>query len=158
MSSRHHKKFQKSVQDPTPRYQHRSITVHLTPVVNHITNRKRQPRFNYQRAKWENFTSDLEEGAEDPLAILVGITVSTVGTVAVEVSYDQVHSVVGLKVLGPLEDPTPEGYESFQRLVWDIANKNIPRGCRKQYNPGLTDTSKEIYDRYIEACDTDPFA
>ena len=121
MPSRHHKKFQKSVQDPTPKYQHRSITVHLTPVVNHITNRKRQPRFNYRRAKWENFTSDVEEGAEDV-------------------------------------DPTPEGYESFQRLVWDIAKKKIPRGCRKQYNPGLTDTSKEIYDRYIEACDTDSFA
>ncbi|CAH1242641.1 Hypp6921 [Branchiostoma lanceolatum] len=55
-------------------------------------------------------------------------------------------------------DPTPESYDSFQRLVWKTAKKNIPRGCRKQYIPGLPVTSKEIYTRYINSYEVDPFA
>ena len=42
--------------------------------------------------------------------------------------------------------------------MWNVAKKSIPRGCRKQYIPGFTDTSKDIYNQYIKAYDTDPFA
>ena len=39
---------------------------------------------------------------------------------------------------------TASEYESFQSLVWRAAKKNIPRGCRKEYIPGLSDTSRTI--------------
>ncbi len=54
--------------------------------------------------------------------------------------------------------PDTLGYKNFQTLVWEVAKKNIPRGCRKTYIPGLTDQSKEMYQEYIQAYNDDPFA
>ncbi|GFR81085.1 RNA-directed DNA polymerase from mobile element jockey-like [Elysia marginata] len=42
--------------------------------------------------------------------------------------------------------------------VWEVARKNIPRGCRKQYIPCLNEESKQIYDLYIAAYNVDPFS
>ena len=52
----------------------------------------------------------------------------------------------------------PKKYEDFRKLVWEIAKKNIPRGCRKQYVPCLNDDSKEVYERYTKSYNTDPFS
>ena len=49
-------------------------------------------------------------------------------------------------------------YQEFQDLVWKISKANIPRGCRKQYIPGLTSESKDTYDDYINHFEQDPFS
>ena len=52
----------------------------------------------------------------------------------------------------------PKGYKDFQKLVWESAVQNIPRGCRKSYIPCLDEQSKKLYKEYTEAYDCDPFA
>ena len=54
--------------------------------------------------------------------------------------------------------PDPERYEDFQSLVIEAAKKNIPRGCRESYIPGLSDQNKEIYQEYTQAYKDDPFS
>ena len=54
--------------------------------------------------------------------------------------------------------PVPECYEEFQSMVWVCSKNNIPRGCRKEYIPGLTDESKQLYEDYKNAYNHDPFA
>ena len=54
--------------------------------------------------------------------------------------------------------PDPQQYENFQSLVWKAAKKNIPRGCRRTYIPGLNDQCKELYQEYVEAYNEDPLA
>ena len=54
--------------------------------------------------------------------------------------------------------PVPKNYEDFRKLVWEIAKKNIPRGCRKLYVPCLNDVSKEVYEKYTKAYNIDPFS
>ena len=53
--------------------------------------------------------------------------------------------------------PVASGYEAFQALVWHSAKKNIPRGCRREYITGLDETSKTIYENYVQAYNRDPF-
>ena len=55
-------------------------------------------------------------------------------------------------------NPNPENYETFLKLVRVTSKKFIPRGCRKNYIPGITDQNKEIYAEYIQAYNSDPFA
>ena len=46
-------------------------------------------------------------------------------------------------------EPIPENYEPFKKLVWETSRKHIPRGCRKNYIPCITEQGKEIYEKYI---------
>ena len=55
-------------------------------------------------------------------------------------------------------EPIPQNYETFQRLIWKIAKECIPRGCRKEFIPGLDDNSKTLYEQYVEAYEQDPLA
>ena len=43
-------------------------------------------------------------------------------------------------------------------MVWEVAKKYIPRGCRTDYIPCLTDLSKELYENYTKAYNNDPFS
>ena len=54
--------------------------------------------------------------------------------------------------------PDPERYEDFQSLVIGAAKKNIPRGCRESYIPGLSDQNKQTYREYTQAYKDDPFS
>ena len=47
-------------------------------------------------------------------------------------------------------DATPECYEKFVIIVRMTSRKHIPRGCRTNYIPGLTDESKTLYEAYRE--------
>ena len=55
-------------------------------------------------------------------------------------------------------EPNPKNYQAFQKLVWETALKQIPRGCRKTYIPGMNQESKQLYEEYTLAYNTDPFA
>ena len=55
-------------------------------------------------------------------------------------------------------DPEPKNYQAFQKLVWETSLKSIPRGCRKTYIPGMNTESKQLYEEYIKAYNSDPFA
>ena len=52
-------------------------------------------------------------------------------------------------------DPSPENYDRF---VHATARKHIPRGCRKNYVPGLTTDLAEQYNEYIQLYEQDPFS
>ena len=52
----------------------------------------------------------------------------------------------------------PKNYEALQKLVWEVAKKNIPRGCRKSYIPCLSDESKKMNEMYIDTYNKDPFS
>ena len=55
-------------------------------------------------------------------------------------------------------EPDPKNYEKFQRLVWRVAKQNIPRGCRKEFIPCLSEEGKRLYEDYTKAYNEDPFA
>ena len=55
-------------------------------------------------------------------------------------------------------EPSAENYNQFVKVVHKIARKNIPRGCRTNYIPGLTPESADIYETYKEMFAADPFA
>ena len=55
-------------------------------------------------------------------------------------------------------EPTPDNYDAFQKLTWKIAKQHIPRGCRKNYIPCLTNENKELYNRYMTSYNEDPFS
>ena len=55
-------------------------------------------------------------------------------------------------------DPSPENYDRFVKVVHATARKHIPRGCRKNYVPGLTTDLAEQYNEYIQLYEQDPFA
>ena len=112
--------FEKTVNDPAPKSQHRPIIIDVKPVIR-PPDSKSTPRFNFQKAKWEDFTSELDT------------RISTIGIYA-------------------------KNYEDFQKLVWEVSKKHVSRGCRKTFIPCLTDQSKELYEDYIQAYKTDPFA
>ena len=54
--------------------------------------------------------------------------------------------------------PDPKVYKDFQSLVLEASKKNIPRGCRDSYIPGLSDQNKQIYQEYVQAYKEDPFS
>ena len=119
VSSRLHTNFEKTVNDPIPKSQHRPITLDVKPAIGSLDS-KPIPRFNFRKAKWEDFTPELD---------------SRISTIKAQA----------------------ENYEDFQKLVWEISRKHIPRGCRKTFIPCLTDQSKELYEDYVQAYNTDPF-
>ena len=53
---------------------------------------------------------------------------------------------------------TAECYDQFVNALRRVARKNIPRGCRRNYVPGLTPESIELIEEYREKYEDDPFA
>ena len=53
---------------------------------------------------------------------------------------------------------TAECYDQFVNAQRKVARKNIPRGCRRNYVPGLTPESIELIEEYREKYEDDPFA
>ena len=53
---------------------------------------------------------------------------------------------------------TSECYDQFVNALRKVARKNIPRGCRRNYVPGLTPESIELTEEYREKYEDDPFA
>ena len=53
---------------------------------------------------------------------------------------------------------TAECYDQFVNALRKVARKNIPRGCRRNYVPGLTPESTELIEEYREKYEDDPFA
>ena len=78
-------------------------------------------RFNFKKADWEAFSTDLD-------------------TLICDI------------------DPSPENYDRFVKVVHATSRKHIPRGCRKNYVPGLTTDLAEQYNEYIQLYEQDPFA
>ena len=54
-------------------------------------------------------------------------------------------------------DAIPENYERFVEMLRMASRKHIPRGCRSNYIPGLTDESKSLYEAYKKQYSIDPF-
>ena len=52
----------------------------------------------------------------------------------------------------------PTHYDTFVELIKKSSRKNIPRGCRTSYTPGLTDDSKVLYNEYVRRFENDPFS
>ncbi|KAI0212708.1 putative RNA-directed DNA polymerase from transposon BS [Lamellibrachia satsuma] len=53
---------------------------------------------------------------------------------------------------------TAESYDQFVKVLRKVARKNIPRGYRRNYVPGLTTETTELYKQYTEKYESDPFA
>ena len=53
---------------------------------------------------------------------------------------------------------TAECYDQFVNALRKVARKNIPRGCRRNFVPGLTPESIELINEYREKYEDDPFA
>ena len=47
-------------------------------------------------------------------------------------------------------DPTPENYGRFIELMYVTSRKHMPRGCREQYNPGISEESQSLYESSIQ--------
>ena len=53
---------------------------------------------------------------------------------------------------------TAECYDQFVNVLRKVARKSIPRGCRRNYVPGLTSESIQLIEKYREIYEDDPFA
>ena len=90
----------KAALEPIPHTQHRPIAILINAAVTPTPTPFRR-RFNFKKADWKAFSTDL-----DTLICDIG--------------------------------PSPENYDRFVKVVHATAKKHIPRGCRKNYVPGLT--------------------
>ena len=52
----------------------------------------------------------------------------------------------------------PTHYDTFVEMIKRSSRRNIPRGCRTTYTPGLTDDSKVFYNDYEKHFQCDPFS
>ena len=52
----------------------------------------------------------------------------------------------------------PENYDRFIGLVCVVSRRHIPRGCRTNYIPGLTEESQSLYEAYKKEYSSNPFA
>ncbi|GFR71272.1 RNA-directed DNA polymerase from mobile element jockey-like, partial [Elysia marginata] len=59
VSSQHVSSFERTVGDPIPKSQHRPTALQTKPVVKALESNS-IPRFNFRKAKWEEFTQDLD--------------------------------------------------------------------------------------------------
>ena len=55
-------------------------------------------------------------------------------------------------------DAIPENYRRFVEMLRMASRKHIPRWCRSNYIPGLTDESKILYEAYKKQYSIDPFS
>ena len=53
---------------------------------------------------------------------------------------------------------TAECYDRFVNTLRKVARKNNPRGCRRNYVPGLTPESIQLIEEYREKYEDDPFS
>ena len=96
----------KAVLEPMPHTQHRPIAILINAAMTPTPTRFRR-RFNFKKANWKAFSTDLDTCICDI-------------------------------------DPSPENNDRFVKVVHATARKQIPRGCRKNYVPGLiTDLSEQ---------------
>ena len=54
-------------------------------------------------------------------------------------------------------EPIPENYDRFIGLIRVVSKKHIPRGCRTNYIPGLTEESQSLYEAYKKQYSINPF-
>ena len=54
-------------------------------------------------------------------------------------------------------DAIPENYKRFVEMLRMASRKHIPRGCRSNYIPGLTDESMSLYEAYKKQYSIAPF-
>ena len=59
VSSRYFSTFERTVEDPIPKSQHRPVTLSTKPAVKTMESNQ-IPRFNFRKAKWENFTKNID--------------------------------------------------------------------------------------------------
>ena len=59
VSSSHFTCFEKTIADPIPKSQHRPMIVNIRPTVRAMESNS-IPRFNFKKAKWQQFTTDLD--------------------------------------------------------------------------------------------------
>ena len=85
-------------------------------------------RFNLKKADWKGFSADWKGFSAD-----------------LDSNVEEV-------------DTTPESYERFVKMLRMASRKHIPRGCRSNYIPGLTDESKSLYEAYKKQYSIDPFS
>ena len=52
----------------------------------------------------------------------------------------------------------PENYDRFIGLIRVVSRRHIPRGCRTNYIPGLTEESHSLYEAYNKQYSSNPFA
>lgn len=50
-------------------------------------------------------------------------------------------------------EPNAKNYHLFVGMVLAVAKKQIPRGFRKEYIPGWTEESQQLYDEFVESGD-----
>ena len=55
-------------------------------------------------------------------------------------------------------EPIPENYDRFIGLIRVVSRRHIPRGCRTNYIPGLTEESQSLYEAYNKQYTSNPFA
>ena len=53
--------------------------------------------------------------------------------------------------------PHPVAVSAFVEMLRMASRKYIPRGCRSNNTPGLTDESKSLYEEYQKQYSIDPF-
>ncbi|KAL1448195.1 hypothetical protein WDU94_012261, partial [Cyamophila willieti] len=110
----------KIVLEAIPGTQHRPIACELSGVVK-PENVPFKRRFNFKRARWEQFSEELDR---------------------------EIESL----------EPVPKNYDLFVELTKKISRKHIPRGCRTQYIPGLSNESKQALVTYQHLYEQDPFS
>ena len=55
-------------------------------------------------------------------------------------------------------EPIPEYSDGFIGLVRVVSRRHIPRGCRTNYIPGITEESRSLYEAYKKQYSSNPFA
>ena len=55
-------------------------------------------------------------------------------------------------------EPIPENYDRFIDLIRVVSRRHIPRGCRTNYIPGLTEESQSLCEAYKKQYTSNPFA
>ena len=55
-------------------------------------------------------------------------------------------------------EPLPENYDRFIGHVRVVFRRHIPRGCRTNCIPGLTEESQSLYEAYKKQYTSSPFA
>ena len=55
-------------------------------------------------------------------------------------------------------EPMPENNDIFKGIIRVVSRRHIPRGCRTNYIPGLTEESQSLYEAYKKQYSSNPFA
>ena len=55
-------------------------------------------------------------------------------------------------------EPIPQNYDTFIGPIRVVSRRHIPRGCRTNYIPGLTEESQSLYEAYKKQYTSNHFA